>query len=349
MSRRIPEATLLDIARAILKGEGAPPAEAETVARHLVDANLKGHDSHGVGMLETYVRHAKAGTLKPANHGVVIGAAAPFLQIDGERGHGQVVAQDATRRAIAAAQAGGACILAVRNAHHMGRIGTYGELAAEAGLVAILAVNVVGHRGLVAPHGGGDGRLGTNPLCIAVPGPTVATPFVLDMATSKVAVGKIRVAMNKGEQLPEDMVLDAQGQPTLDPGTMFREPSGAVLPIGEHKGYGLGLAIDILAGALTGGGTLQPDRPRPGTITNNLFGILVDPARTADLNFFRSEVVAILAYMRDSPPRRSGAPVVTAGEPERAAVAERQANGIPLDDGTWGSLVAAAKEVGVGI
>lgn len=349
MSKRIPESTLLDIARAILKGEGAPPAEGEVVARHLIDANLKGHDSHGVGMLETYVRHAKAGTLKPANHGRVVGEAAPFLQVDGERGHGQVVAGDATQRAIAATRRQGACILAVRNAHHMGRIGTYGEMAASAGLVAILAVNVVGHRGLVAPFGGSDGRLGTNPLCIAVPGPTAETPFVLDMATSKVAVGKVRVSMNKGELLPEDMVLDAEGQPTRDPGTMFREPSGAVLPIGEHKGYGLGLAIDILAGALTGGGTLQPRRPRPGTITNNLFGILVDPTRTADLTFFRSEVAAILEYMRGSPPRREGVPVVTAGEPERAAMADRRANGIPLDDGTWGSLVAAAKEVGVSI
>ncbi|MBM3526151.1 MAG: Ldh family oxidoreductase, partial [Alphaproteobacteria bacterium] len=258
MTKRIPEATLLDIARRILEGEGAPSAERELVARHLVDANLKGHDSHGVAMLETYVKHAKAGTLKPANHGIVLSERPPFLQVDGERGHGQVVAHDATRRAIAAARATGACIMAIRNAHHMGRIGTYGEMAAAAGLTAIIAVNVTGHRGLVAPHGGSDGRLGTNPLCIAVPGPTADTPFVLDMATSKVAVGKIRVSMNKGEELPEDMVLDPQGQPTRDPATMFDEPGGAVLPIGEHKGYGLGLAIDILAGAMTGGGTLQP-------------------------------------------------------------------------------------------
>lgn len=349
MTKVLAEAALLDVARRIVAGAGAPPAEAETVARHLVDANLKGHDSHGVGMLETYVKHARAGTLKPANHGVVVGDTPPFLQVDGERGHGQVVARDAMVRAVEAARRLGTCILAVRNAHHMGRIGTYGEIAAEAGLVAILAVNVTGHRGLVAPHGGSDGRLGTNPLCIAVPGPTPETPFVLDMATSKVAVGKVRVSMNKGELLPEDMVLDPQGRPTRDPGTMFREPSGAVLPFGGHKGYGLGLAVDILAGALTGGGTLQPRRPRPGTITNNLFGILVDPARTADLTFFRTEVAAILDYMRDSPPREDGASVVTAGEPERRTLAARRADGIPLDDGTWASVVAAAKDAGVTI
>ena len=347
--KRFPEARLLEIAYAILAAEGCPRPEAEIVARHLVDANLKGHDSHGVGMLEHYVKNAKAGTLKPRAHGRVISEAPPFLQIDGERGHGQVVARDATLRAIAMATRDGACILAIRNSHHMGRIGTYGEMAVAAGLVGIFAVNVAGHRGLVAPHGGSDGRLGTNPICIAVPGPTAETPFVLDMATSKVAVGKVRVAMAKGELMPENYLLDGAGKPTRDPQVMWAEPGGAVLPIGEHKGFGLGLAIDMLAGALTGGGTLQPGNPRPGTITNNLFAILIDPARIGDLTYFRSEIDAMLAYVKASPPRAPGAPVLTAGEPERSARADRRANGIPLDDGTWASLVAAAAEVGITI
>ncbi len=337
------------IARAILAAEGCPPAEAETVARHLVDANLKGHDSHGVGMLETYVTHAKAGTLMPRAHGRVVADAAPFLQVDGERGHGQVVAGDACRRAIAIAKRDGACILAIRNAHHMGRIGTYGEMVVAEGLLGIFAVNVAGHRGLVAPHGGGDGRLGTNPVCIAVPGPTAETPFVLDMATSKVAVGKVRVSMAKGELVPENFLLDGHGKPTRDPGVMWAEPGGAVLPIGEHKGFGLGLAVDILAGALTGGGTMQPGNPRPGTITNNLFAIIIDPARLTDLACFRTEIEAVLAYVKQSPAREANAPVLTAGEPERIARADRLANGVPLDDGTWASLMAAAAAVGITI
>jgi len=345
--RRIPEATLLDIARRILRAEGAPPAETEIVARHLVDANLKGHDSHGVGMLETYVKHARAGTLDPAAHGRVTNDSTPFLQVDGERGHGQVVARDATQHAVGNARRDGACILAVRNSHHMGRIGNYGEMAAATGLVGIFAVNVVGHRGLVAPHGGAEGRLGTNPICIAVPGPTAETPFVLDMATSKVAVGKLRVAMAKGEELPDGLALDGHGLPTRDPGVIWAEPGGSVLPVGDHKGYGLGLAIDILAGALAGGGTMQPGNPRPNTITNNLFAILVDPARLGSLGHFAGEVEAILRYMKDSPRRQPGEPVLTAGEPERAARADRLANGIPIDDGTWASLVQAAQEVAI--
>ncbi len=347
--KRIPEARLLEVAHAILTAEGCPPAETQIVARHLVDANLKGHDSHGVGMLEHYVKNAKAGTLKPREHGRVLSEASPFLQIDGERGHGQVVARDATLRAISAAERDGACILGIRNSHHMGRIGTYGEMVVAAGLVGIFAVNVAGHRGLVAPHGGSDGRLGTNPICIAVPGPTAETPFVLDMATSKVAVGKVRVSMAKGELVPENFLLDGHGNPTRDPGVMWAEPGGAVLPIGEHKGFGLGLAVDILAGAMTGGGTLQPGNPRPGTITNNLFAIIIDPARLGDLGYFRAEVDAVLAYVKASPPREAGTPVCTAGEPERIARADRLANGIPLDDGTWASLVAAAAEVGITI
>ncbi len=347
--KRVSEARLLEIAHAILAAEGCPPAEAEIVARHLVDANLKGHDSHGVGMLEHYVKNAKAGTLNPREHGRVISQAAPFLQIDGERGHGQVVARGATLRAIAATKHDGACILAIRNSHHMGRIGTYGEMVVAEGLIGIFAVNVAGHRGLVAPHGGSDGRLGTNPVCIAVPGPSPETPFVLDMATSKVAVGKVRVSMAKGESMPENFLLDGEGMPTRDPGVMWAEPGGAVLPIGEHKGFGLGLAVDILAGALTGGGTLQPGNPRPGTITNNLFAIVIDPGRIADLDYFRAEIEAVLAYVKASPPRVPGVPVLTAGEPERSARADRLVNGVPLDDGTWASLVAAAAEVGITI
>ena len=345
--RRIEEAKLLDIALRILRAEGCPPAEAELVARHLVEANLKGHDSHGVGMLETYVKHAQAGTLDPRAHGRVTSESAPFVQVDGERGHGQVVAHDATARAIAMARQHGACLLGVRNAHHMGRIGTYGEMATAAGLVGIFAVNVVGHRGLVAAHGGADGRLGTNPICIAVPGPTPETPFVLDMATSKVAVGKLRVSMAKGDLLPEGLALDGHGRPTRDPGTIWAEPGGAVLPVGDHKGFGLGLAVDILAGALVGGGTLQPANPRPGTITNNLFAIIVDPARMGSLGAFSTEVEAVLRYMKDSPRRDPANPVLTAGEPERIAKADRRARGIPIDDGSWSSLEIAAGVVGV--
>lgn len=347
--RRIPEAELLDIALRILAAEGAPPAEASRVARHLVDANLKGHDSHGVGMLETYASHARVGTLKPAAHGRTISDAPPFLQVDGQRGHGQVVAHEATEAAIARARATGACILAVRDAHHMGRIGTYGEMAAAAGLVAILVVNVVGHRGLVAPHGGAFGRLGTNPICIAVPGTDPSAPFVLDMATSKVAVGKLRVAAAKGEDLPDGYALDGQGNPTRDPGVIWADPGGCVLPFGGHKGFGLGLAVDILAGALTGGDTLQPGHPRGPTIVNNLFGILVDPSRLGSLDRFGGEVAAILDYMRDCRPIDPAHPVRVAGEPERAALEERMSIGIPVDDGTWASLGKAAEVVGIRI
>ena len=347
--RRIPEAELLDIALRILAAEGAPPAEASRVARHLVDANLKGHDSHGVGMLETYASHARVGTLKPAAHGRTISDAPPFLQVDGQRGHGQVVAHEATEAAIARARATGACILAVRDAHHMGRFGTSGEMAAAAGLVAILVVNVVGHRGLVAPHGGAFGRLGTNPICIAVPGTDPSAPFVLDMATSKVAVGKLRVAAAKGEELPDGYALDGQGNPTRDPGVIWADPGGCVLPFGGHKGFGLGLAVDILAGALTGGDTLQPGHPRGPTIVNNLFGILVDPSRLGSLDRFGGEVAAILDYMRDCGPLDPAHPVRVAGEPERAAMEERRALGIPVDDGTWASLGKAAEVVGIRI
>jgi uncharacterized oxidoreductase len=215
------------LAARIFAAGGSADDEARLVADHLVEANLCGHDSHGVGMIPRYVHHLRAGSLVPNRRGRVLRDEGAIITYDGERGYGQVVAHAATDLAIRRAAASGIAVVALRNAHHIGRVGAYGEQSATAGMVSLHFVNVIGHEPLVAPHRGRDARLSTNPVCIALPAAEPGRPIVLDMATSKVAMGKVRVARNKGAALPPGLVLDAAGRPSTDPRVMFQKPTGA--------------------------------------------------------------------------------------------------------------------------
>ena len=192
---KIGDKALRDFAAAIIGKAGSDAAEAQTVADHLVEANLKGHDSHGVGMIPTYVANVGAGRLHPNRHATLVSEQGPIAVFDGQMGYGQVTAHEATDWGIAKAKSGGLAVFALRNTHHVARVGTYGEQAAEAGLVSIHFVNVVLAPGRVAPFGGGTGRFGTDPVCITFPSLGTAPPVVLDFATSRVAAGKLRVAM----------------------------------------------------------------------------------------------------------------------------------------------------------
>src|SRR5215831_13288053 len=243
---------------AIVRKGGSAAAEADLVAEHLVRANLMGHDSHGVGMIPTYVRHLKAGLVVPNTRAKVVKDDGAMLMFDGGRGYGRRVAGEAMDAAIARCRETGVVAMTLANAHHIGRVGAYGELASAAGLVSLHFVNVTDHRGLVAPFRGTDARFVTNPVCIAVPGTDRHAPLLLDMATSQVAMGKIRVAKNEGKPAPEGSLIDSKGQPTRDPNVMYSEPRGALLSFGGHKGYALAVVTELLAGALSGGPTLQP-------------------------------------------------------------------------------------------
>src|SRR4029450_4537110 len=157
--------------------------------------------------------------------------------------------------------------------------------------------NVIGHRTYVAPFGGRDGRLATNPVCIGLPA-TDRPSIILDMATSKVAFGKIKVARNKGLPAPEGALLDATGGPTTDPAVMFAQPIGALLPFGGHKGYGLGVGGDLLAGALAGGGTNRPETQVSDTIINSMLSIVIDPAALTNAAGGRAGAAACAAARR---------------------------------------------------
>ncbi len=335
------------IADRLLRATGSSAWEADIVATHLRDANLKGHDSHGIGMIPFYIANRVADLLAANQMPRRLEGPDSALLFDGLRGYGQVIVRLAMEEAIAAARSRGLVALTVRNAHHMGRIGTYGEQCVAAGLACILFVNVTGHRPLVAPHGGSDARFATNPMVIAMPGPSAERPFLLDFATSRVALGKVRVAREKGVPADDGWLIDSAGQPTTDPEVMFQEPGGALRTFGEHKGYGLALAAELLAGVLSGGGTIQPENVRDQRIINNLFGLVFDPAALGDGTWMAREFAAMVDYAQGSPPADPAAPVLMPGDPERARSAERLVHGIPMPPGTWAALLDAATQAGV--
>jgi uncharacterized oxidoreductase len=293
------------------------------------------------------VRHLKAGLVVPNTRAKVVKDDGAVLMFDGGRGYGRCVAGEAMAAAIERARQTGVVVVTLANAHHIGRVGAYGELASAAGLVSLHFVNVTDHRALVAPFRGTDARFVTNPVCIAIPGTDRQPPVLLDMATSAIAMGKVRVAKNEGHDVPEGVLIDNKGRPTRDPNVMYGDPIGALQTFGGHKGYALAVVTELLAGALSGGPTIQPGNKRMGGTVNNMFAIVLDPARLAGVDWLRREVDGFLDYVKASPPADPKAPVLVPGDPERAARAERSKSGIVVDGTTWEELMQAAEAVGI--
>ncbi|MCZ6644021.1 MAG: malate/lactate/ureidoglycolate dehydrogenase [Gammaproteobacteria bacterium] len=324
----------------------ATEAVAAEVAEHLVEANLKGHDSHGVGMIPTYVRNLKVGNLQPDAHAEVIRDNGAVLLVDGKMGFGQVVGREATDIALERVKDTGIVAVGVRNCHHLGRIGSYGEQCGHAGFVSVHFVNVVGHAPQVSPFGGRERRMTTNPFCCVVPREG-QMPIVLDMATSAIALGKVRVAHMKGESVPEGVLVDHEGRPTTDPHVMYEEPLGAMGPFGKHKGYGLAVMCELLGGALVGEWTAQPGNPRENTVVNHMLMFVLDPKAFGGVEAFHSEVAAMTDYLRSTTPAKDFDRVRIPGEPEQESMAERTVHGIPIDDNSWAGIVTAAETAGL--
>lgn len=330
---------------AIAAAGGSEPAEAQLVAENLVTANLTGHDSHGIGMMPRYVEALLEGGLHPNRRVEVKLDAGGLLVLDGGAGYGQSIGLQATRLAIERAQRHGVSLTALGNSHHLGRIGHWAELAIGQGLVSLHFVNVISFA-RVAAHGGADGRFGTNPVCIGIPLPD-EPPFVLDMATSAVAQGKLRVAHNKGAKIPLGWLLDRQGNPTDDPKWGVVQPFGAMQTFGGHKGYGLAVACELLGGALTAGGTWHYPEASKRRVLNGMLSILIDPDKLGTRATFEREAREYLDWIRKSPPAPGFDRVRIAGEPERETRAVRERDGIPVDEETWREIRAAAGKVGI--
>ncbi|MBC7731765.1 MAG: malate/lactate/ureidoglycolate dehydrogenase [Bacteriovorax sp.] len=344
-SHLIPLPQLNAAVRLVVRGFGSLDAEVEAVAANLIDANLTGHDSHGIGMLPRYAEAFLQGGLTPNAHVSTVLDAGAMLRLDGNAGFGQVIGAEAMALGIARARTAGSCIVALGNSHHLGRIGAWAEAAAAAGLVSLHFVNVI-TRAVVAPHGGADARFGTNPFCAGVP-LTGHDPVILDFATSMIAQGKTRVAYNKGEPVEPGCLIDDQGQPTREPRYSVVPPLGALLTFGAHKGYGLALMCELLGGALAGQMTQRDDDGSRRRVLNGMFSVLVDPAALGDRAAFEHEALAFIEWVKASPPREGYEPVRVAGEPERASRARRALEGVPVDANTWQEILVAAGTLGV--
>jgi uncharacterized oxidoreductase len=333
------------LAFATMSALGSTDEEAGIVARHLVLANLSGHDSHGVGMLPDYVSLAKDGLLVPNQTLETLIDLGALLLFDARRGAGQRMIREATAAAIERARAQGSCVFGVRNSSHIGRVGDYAEQCAASGMTGIFFVNVADHVAFQAPYGCSDARLGTNPFAAAVPGQN-GPAAVLDMATSTIAFGKARVARNKGVPVPPDSIIDETGRVTTDPTALVDEKKGALKAFGQHKGSGLAIFCELLGGAITGGQTIQPGHPMTGGILNSVLGIVIDTRRLGEPEAIGLEIEAVKDWIKASPPAPGIDKVRIPGEPELEHRAARAA-GIPLDPKSLDDILAAAASAGV--
>jgi uncharacterized oxidoreductase len=338
-------AALARVVCAIVAQAGSLPEEAALVADNLVLANASGHASHGVGMLPRYVDSLLEGGLRLNQHVRVELDTGVLLRLDAGSGYGQVVGREAMALGSERARAHGVCVVALARAHHLGRIGHWAEQCLEHGLVSLHFVNVVS-RPIVAPFGGLDARTGTNPVCIGIPR-AGAAPIVLDFATSRIAQGKARVAFNRGESIAPGTIIDDRGAPTTDPRYSVVPPYGAILPFGEHKGFGLSLVAELLGGALTGGLTCHEPHAGKRSVHNGMLSIVIDPEQLGTPASLAAETEAYLDWLRRSPVPESGAAILLPGEPERLERQRCEREGITLDTTTWEEIMAAAAKVGL--
>ena len=343
MNRTVKAAALARAIQTLVAAGGSEEREARIVAENLVTANLTGHDSHGVGMIPRYVDSLLEGGLRVNQHPKMAFDGGAMISLDGQQGYGQVIGLEAMEIGIARAQQHGMCVMGLARSHHLCRIGQWAEQAVAAGLISLQFTNVIS-RSIVAPYGGADARFGTNPVTIGIPVPG-EPPFILDMATSAVAQGKIRVAHNKREQVSPDWLIDDKGNPTADPRYGVIEPFGALRTFGLHKGYGLAVVCELLGGALTGGGTWHSDDRSKKRVWNGMLTILIDPKRMGTEDAFGAETTAFLESLRKSPVAPGFDKVRIAGEPERETRAKRERDGIPVDDNTWQEIVAAGAKL----
>jgi hydroxycarboxylate dehydrogenase B len=330
----------------VFRAAGSQPDEAAIVGDHLVDANLAGHDSHGVIRIPKYIDWHTRGMVLANRHVTVVRESPCHAVVDGGFGYGQVIAHEAMEIAVAKARTAGVCTLALRNAGHLGRIGAWAEQVAAHGFTSVHFVNTSGFGLLVAPHGGRDRRLSANPIAAGAArrdGP----PLVLDMSTSAIAEGKIQVARTRGEQLPPGCTIDPEGRPNRDPAAFYGPPEGALLPVGGHKGYGLSVFCEIFAGALSGGQTTHPANATAGRLVNNMLSIVVDPDAFCGNEFFGGEIERFIEWVRASPPVEPTGEVLLPGDIERRTRVDRERDGIPLEPTTRRAIADCARSLGV--
>lgn len=325
--------SLTKITYTLLKGFGCDDEEADIVSDHLILANLSGHDSHGIGMLPMYGSQVLDGNLIPNQKPDLFDPVGAISCVDAKKGFGHHMTLLSLDHAMKTLPEHKVAILGMRNSGHISRIGTYSEYCASKGYVSLHMANVVGHASIVAPHGSRESAISTNPISMAMTVDNRAHPM-LDMATSTVAFGKARVAHNKGVEMPEGCLIDIDGVPTNVPGPMVENREGALTAFGEHKGSGLGLFVELFAGALVSRDTAATAEHMPSGAINSLFSMIIDPAAFDEVADYENRTNIFYDYIKKLKPARGTDEVMMPGEPELRHRKDRKANGIEVDDET---------------
>ncbi|MDB5377087.1 MAG: Ldh family oxidoreductase [Rubritepida sp.] len=341
---KVPAERLREIGKALLMANNVPEDEASTVARHVVNANLAGHDSHGVIMLPNYIDRVRAGQIVPGAPFTIVQESPTTTVIDGNWGFGYVINEKAMQLTIEKAEKSNIAACTVFRQGHVGRLASYPLMAARAGMIGMAWADSGRSPKGVAPFGGREARLGTNPWAMAVPS-DLDGPFCMDMATSAVAMGKIKLAEARGQEVPLGWIVDKDGELSTDPKKIA---GGALLPLGGpgegYKGTALAAMGEVFCGILTGlGFGVEPS----GRHNDGCFLIAIKVEAFRPLLAFRKDVADFAHYLKDTPPAKGSSGVLYPGEVEHRQEQKRGAEGIEIEDATWKKLGTLAQEGGI--
>ena len=335
---------LTEITTALVRAAGASAEEAKLVAEGCVLANLTGHDSHGVIAIPTYIDRVDKGHIVPGAPFKVVQESPTTTVVDGNWGFGFVVADRAMRMTIEKAKRSNVAACTILRQSHVGRVGAYPIMAAKEGMIAIMTADSGRSPKAVAPFGGAEARVGTNPISIAIPSNLPAT-FCLDMATSAVAAGKINLAIAKGTSIPTGWIVDKDGKQTTNPNDF--KTGGVLLPLGGeegHKGYGLSAMVEVLSALLPGlGFGVDPT----GRHNDGCFIACFKVEAFRPLETFKKEVTEFAQYLKATKPQKGVKEVLYPGEVEWMREQDRRKNGIEVDDATWKKFEALGKKYGI--
>lgn len=338
-------ARLKRVGTAILNRLGSPPERSEWVIETLVRANLAGHDSHGIMRLLQYAEWAREGTVNPAADVITLRETSSTALLNAGRTWGQVAARAAMAKALHLAAEHGVSLVALRNCPHIGRLGEYVLMAAEQDMIGMAYVNSqTASDGSVVPWGGIDGRFTPTPLAFAAPS-GYEWHVLVDITASVMPEGKVRDHLYRGDPLPADVIINAAGMPTTDARDFYGPPMGGILPLGGavgHKGYALGVMIEMLAGGLTGAGYVS-ETPLAGG--NGVLFQVMNIEAFEDLSSFKSRSRDLIAHVKSSRPRAGFDEVLFPGEPEFRSAQRRQREGVNLPPSLWTALENLAREL----